>query len=166
MEHTTKSLFKGIYQIDPFLSVFILQNTNRWIGSIINEIPTTFVLMQRFEVTVIKNACFPTLLFIIFDITYTYVHSIIDFSHNTGCSRGLSFYSIYCSHTRNIFTHELFSISNIFVYFTLLGGPCMYNSILLMYFPILGAYLITASCKNYLIDKWPSASLNFDTGRK
>ena len=55
-------------------------------------------------------------------------------------------------------THEVFSISEICVSFTILGGHCLYNSSLLMYFPILGSELITASCKNYLIDKLPSAS--------
>ena len=46
-----------MYQIELCLYLFILQNTNRLISSIINEIPTTFWLMQMFEVTV-KNACF------------------------------------------------------------------------------------------------------------
>ena len=58
-------------------------------------------------------------------------------------------------------THEVFSISEMFVSFTILGGHCLYNSSLLMYFPILGSELITASCKNYLIVKRPWASRNF-----
>ena len=58
MAQTTKELFKGIYQMFLCHSVFFLQNTNICISSIINENPPTFQLMQRFEMTVIKNACF------------------------------------------------------------------------------------------------------------
>ena len=50
-------------------------------------------------------------------------------------------------------THEVFSILNIFVSFTLLGGHCLYNSCLLIYFTILGAELITEYCKRDLIEK-------------
>ena len=51
--------------------------------------------------------------------------------------------------------NEVFSISEIFLSFTLLGGHYLYNSSLFMYFPILGAELITAywkmnSSSNYL----------------
>ena len=53
----------------------------------------------------------------------------------------------------NFLTHEVFSISDIFVSFTLLGRHCMYNSSFLVYFKILGVELITASCKHELIDK-------------
>ena len=84
-------------------AVFILQNTNMCISHIINEYPTTFRLMQRFEMTVINKCIFcPTLVFIIFDITYTYVHSIIDYSQNTGYTPGLSLYSRYWIHLHNI----------------------------------------------------------------
>ena len=61
-------------------------------------------------------------------------------------------------------THQVFSISGIFVSFTFIWGHYLYNSCLLLYFPILGAELITASFKHDLIDKWPSASQNFDPG--
>ena len=50
MVHTTKELFKGMSQIDIFIYVFILQNTNMCISSIIYEITNFFWLMQRFEV--------------------------------------------------------------------------------------------------------------------
>ena len=63
-------------------------------------------------------------------------------------------------------THEVFSISDIFLSFTLLCGHCLWNSCLSIYFSILGAWLITASCKHDLIDKWPSASWNYDPGEK
>ena len=49
--------------------------------------------------------------------------------------------------------------------FTLLVERWMHNSSLFMYFPILGAELITASCKHDLIDKWTSASWDFDPVR-
>ena len=104
MAQNTKEFFKGISQNEIFLSISILQNKNRCIISIINETPTTFWLMQRFEVTVIKKCMFcPTLLLIIFDITYTYLHSIIDFSQSTGYTPGFSFYSKYWSHPHKIY---------------------------------------------------------------
>ena len=139
MAQTTKEFFKGMSQIEICLSVFILQNTNRCINSIINEIPTTFLLMQMFEVTVIKKCMFsPTLVFIRFDITYTFVHSIISFSRNTGCTPVLYFYSKYWSHLQNISHTWGIFISNIFVSFTLLEGHCLYNSCVSIYFPIQG----------------------------
>ena len=52
-----------------------------------------------------------------------------------------------------LLTHEVFSISDIFVSFTLIGGHCLYNSSLFMYFPVLGADLITEYCKSDLIIK-------------
>ena len=60
-----------------------------------------------------------------------------------------------------LLTHEVFSISLIFVSFNLIVGKCLYNSSLLMYFPILGAELITESFKNHLIVKCTSASRYF-----
>ena len=66
---------------------------------------------------------------------------------------------------KSFLTHEVFSISDIFVSFTLLGGNCMYNYSLFMYFPILRAELITESCKHDLIVKRRSASRNFYPGR-
>ena len=103
MAQTTKELYKGISQFFLCLSVFILQNKNRSISSIINESPTTFQLMQRFEMTVINKCMFcPAVLFIRFDITCTYEHSIIDYSHHIGCTPGFSFYSRYGIHLHNI----------------------------------------------------------------
>ena len=55
---STKEIFQVISQIQLFLSIFILHNTNKCLSSIINEIPTTFLLMQRFEVTVKTKSCF------------------------------------------------------------------------------------------------------------
>ena len=118
MEYTTKELFKDVSQIEIFLYVFILQNKNRCISSIINEIPTTFWLMKKFEVTV-KKYCmfFPTLILIIFYITCTYVHSIVDFSKNTGCSPGFSLYSRYWSHFHNIsFTWGIFYLRHFCIF--------------------------------------------------
>ena len=81
MAQSTKELFKGMSQIEICLYLFFLQDKNRCISSIINDIPTTYLLMQRFEVTVKnKGMIFPTLVFIIFDVTCTYVNSIIDYS--------------------------------------------------------------------------------------
>ena len=57
-------------------------------------------------------------------------------------------------------THAESSISDICEFFTLLGGHCLYNSCLLINFPILGAELMTASYKHVLIFKLPSASRN------
>ena len=54
-------------------------------------------------------------------------------------------------------THEVFSISDIFESFTLLGGQCLYNYCLSIIFSILGEELMTASCKHDLFDKRPSA---------
>ena len=103
MAQTTKELFKGISQLENFLSVIILQIKNGCISSIINERFTTFLLMQRSEVTVINKCMFcPTLVFVRFDITCTYVHSSIEFSQNKGCSPGFSFYYRYWSPPHNI----------------------------------------------------------------
>ena len=44
-----------------------------------------------------------------------------------------------------------FSISFMLVYFTLLGGHCLHNSDLLIYFPILGAEFTTASWRHALV---------------
>ena len=124
-------------QIDLCLSFFILQNRNRCIRSIINEISTTFWLMQRFEVTV-KNACF---------VFHLYSSDLTEHLHMQTPSLNLlrtlaeTQGYIYIPDTGITFitllTHEVFSISDIFVSFTLLGGHCLYNSCFLMYFPIL-----------------------------
>ena len=53
---STKDSFHGMFQIYLCLSVLILQNTNMFIYSIINESLTTFLLVQRFEVNVM-NKC-------------------------------------------------------------------------------------------------------------
>ena len=50
-------------------------------------------------------------------------------------------------------THEVLYISDIFVSFNFLGGHCLYNYCLSIYFPFLGSELITSSCKYELIDK-------------
>ena len=63
-------------------------------------------------------------------------------------------------------THAQFYISDIRELFTLLGGHCLYNSCLLINFPILGAKLMTASCKHDLIFELPSASRNHEPERK
>ena len=119
---STKEMFQNMSQTELCMSIFIPHNKNRCISSIINESPTTFRFMQIFEVTVINkcmfcptlvfirfeitviNKCmfFPTLLFILFDITCAYEHSIKDYSHNTGCTPGFSFYARYWSHLHNI----------------------------------------------------------------
>ena len=103
MAKTTKEFYKGISQCFLCISIFILQNTNRSIRSIINEILTIFRLMKRFEMTVI-NKCmlFPTAVFNRLDITCTYENSIIHSSQNTGCTPGYSLYSRYWSHLNNI----------------------------------------------------------------
>ena len=100
----TKELFKGMIQLFLWFSVFVLQNKNRCINSIVYENPTTFSLVQRFVMTVI-NKCMlcPTVVFKRLDITCTYLHSIINCSQNTGCALGYSFYSRYWSHVHNIF---------------------------------------------------------------
>ena len=61
---------------------------------------------------------------------------------------------------KKFITHAESSISDICEFFTLLGGNFLYNYSLLINFPILGADLMTASCKHYLIFKLPSASRN------
>ena len=102
MEHTTEEFFKGMSQI-TFSYVFILQNTNMCISSIIYENPTTFWLMQRFEMTVInKFMLCPAVVFSRLCITSTYEKCIIDSSRNNGCNPGYYFYSRYWSHLPNI----------------------------------------------------------------
>ena len=98
-----KELFKGMIQLFLWFSVFVLQNTNRWISSIFYEDPTTFSLVQRFVMTVI-NKCmlFPQVVFNIFDITCKNLHSIIHCSRNTGCTPGYFLYSRYWSYVHNI----------------------------------------------------------------
>ena len=99
----TKELFKGMIQLFLWFSVFVLQNTNRCIISIFYENPTKFSFVQRFVMTVI-NKCilFPQVVFKIFDISCTYVYSIIHCSRNTGCTPGYFFYSRYWSYVHNI----------------------------------------------------------------
>ena len=46
-----------------------------------------------------------------------------------------------------VLTHKEFSISLMFLSFAIIGGHILYNSSLFTYFNILGAELITASCK-------------------
>ena len=62
-------------------------------------------------------------------------------------------------------THEEFSISLMFVSFTLLGGNYPYNLCLFVYFTILGEDLIIALWKHDLSFKWPSALQDWDPGR-
>ena len=143
----TKKLSKGMIQLFLWLSVFVLRNTNRCISSIVYENTTTFSLVQRFVMTVI-NKCMlcQQVIFNIMKIIYTYVYSISHCSQNTGCTQAT--YSI--PDTGVIFitflTHAQSSISYICEFFTVLGGHCLYNSCLLIIFPILGAELMTASC--------------------
>ena len=78
---STKEIFQGIYQIELCLSFLIFHKTNMCISSIINDIHTKHLLVQRFEGPV-KNKCMfcLTLLFIRYDWTCTYVHSILESS--------------------------------------------------------------------------------------
>ena len=165
MSQTTSEFYKGIYQFFLCLSVFILQNTNMRISSIINESPTTFLLIQRFEMDVINKCMFcQPLAFIIFDIKCTYEHSIVDYSQNTGCTPGFYFYSRYWSSLHNIsHTWGIFFLRYICIF------RCSRRELSVKFmfvdnFSILGAELITAYFKHDLIDKWPSASRNFDIG--
>ena len=105
----------------------------------------------------------PTIIFIRSEWTCTYVDSIIDSSYNTGFTPELSFYSGYWIHLHNTSHLRFLYLFCIFHYSR--GGHCMYNYSLLMYFPILGAELITASCKHDLIVKLTSSSQIFDPGR-
>ena len=57
-------------------------------------------------------------------------------------------------------THEVFSISIMFVHFTLLGTHCKYNLSLLKYFPIPVEDLLIPLCKNDLSFKFHSAKRN------
>ena len=52
---STVESFQGMFQIYFWFSFIIIQNTNSYISSFINEILTIFWLMQSFEVTVIKK---------------------------------------------------------------------------------------------------------------
>ena len=103
MELPTKELFKGMIHLFLWLSVFVLQNKNRCISSIVYEDPTVFILVQIFVMTVI-NKCMlcPQVVFNIFDITCTYVYSIIHCSQDTGCTPGYFFYYQYWSYVHNI----------------------------------------------------------------
>ena len=163
----TKEFFKGTIQLFLWFSVFSLQNTNRCISSIVYENPTTLSLVQRFVMAVIKNAWFFQHLY----STYCKLHAhmftpsftvlrIMAASQATRSipDTGVTFITF--------FTHEEFSISDICEFFTLLGGHCLYNSSLLTNFPIIGAELMTASCKRDLIFKLPSDWQNPDPGRK
>ena len=103
MAPPTKELSYGMMQIFLCCSVFVFQNTNRCISSIVYQDPTTFSFVQRFVMTVIKKCMlFPQVVFNIVNITYTYVYSIIHCSHNTGCTPGYFFYSQYWSYVHNI----------------------------------------------------------------
>ena len=153
-------------KIGTFLSVFILQNTNRCISYIINEILTKFWFMQRFGLTLINKYMLPQHLFSS-DLTL-HVHMYIP---KLNFLRIQAAPQVYLSIPDTVvtliifLTHEVFSISYFFVSFTLLGGHCLYNLSLMIYFPILGEELIIASCKYDFIYKWSSAGENFDSGR-
>ena len=89
----------GHAYIEICISFFITQKKDRCISSIMKYTPTHFLFMQRFEVTV-ENKCMfcLTLIFIISDLTCTYVQSIVDSTYSTGCNPRLSFFSIHWSH--------------------------------------------------------------------
>ena len=118
MAQTTKEFLMGMSQFFLCRSVFILQNTNRRISYIINENPTIFRLMQRFEMTVINKFMFcPSVVLIRLDIICKYEHYIIDSSQNTGCITGYSFYSKYWSHLNNIYnTWGIFYLKYIWIF--------------------------------------------------
>ena len=59
-----------------------------------------------------------------------------------------------------ILKHEAFSIPLMCVSFNILYGNILYNSWLLIYFPILGEELIIASWKHDISLKWPPTSRN------
>ena len=143
-----------MYKFFLFLSVFILQNTNRCISYIINEIPTTFRLMQSFKMTVINKCIFFQQLYSSYLTLHVHINTpSLNILRIKATPKG----SISIPDTIVTFltflTHELFSISDMFVSFTFLGGHCLYISCLLIYYPILGSELITASCKHDLIEK-------------
>ena len=84
--HSTvhQSKFQWLFQIMLRLSVIITQNRNRCICSIINERPTIFWLVQKFDVTVINKCRFGlNLIVFILDWTCTYIHSIVNFVKDT-----------------------------------------------------------------------------------
>ena len=94
--------FQGTFQIELCLSVIILHNTNRCICYIINHSPTKLLLMQWFEETVINKLMFCRIhIFIRSDLTYTYLHSFIEYSYNNVCTHGLYCYSNYWSRLHN-----------------------------------------------------------------
>ena len=108
--------------------------------------------MQRFEATFIKNSCF---------VLHLYSSDLTDHVHMYAPSLNIlrilaeSQGSLSVLDTGVTFitllTHEVFSISEFFVYFTLPEGHCLYNYSLLMYFTILGSELITKFCEHDLI---------------
>ena len=63
-------------------------------------------------------------------------------------------------------THEEFLVSFISVSFVIIDGNCLYNSCLLIYFPIVGEHLIIASHKHEISFKWTLVSWNWYKGRK
>ena len=123
--------------------------------------------MEWFEVTVI-NKCMVCITHIYYsDLTehehmYTPSSTFIRILQASHCS--LSMFNTGVT-IRTFITHEKLSISFMFGSFTLLYGHCMYNSCLFMYFPILKADVITASCKHYLNFKWTSDYRNCNPGR-
>ena len=142
--------FQSMFQIYFCFSV-IIQNTNMCICSIINERPTTFWLMQRFEVTVIKKIMF-CLKHVPFksDWTWPFVYFIIHFSKDNS---GTPFFSLYvkywCQNHKISHTWGIFHLIHI-LSFTLIGGRCLLNSCLFMYSTIIGIELITESFKHDL----------------
>ena len=142
--------------IELYLSFFVFYNTNICISYIINESPTTFLLVQIFEVTIKnKSNCFVTLIFIRSDWTCTYVDWIIYSSYNTGHTPGFSFYSVYLnhlqytSHTCGIF-YPRYILS-----FTLLGGYCPYNPSFYVFSNPRGRI------NNRILKTWPHRQMTF-----
>ena len=69
---------------------------------------------------------FHTLIFIRSDWTFTYIHSIVESSYNTGLYPGFSFYSRFWSPPHNIsHTWDIF-YPRIFVSFTIQGEHCLF----------------------------------------
>ena len=115
--------FQGMFQIYICFSIFNPHNTNRCVCYIINDITTTFLFIQRFEVTVINKNMF-----------FLHLYSSYLNEHKQMYTPLLTFIRILIAPQRPLYifntglssikvlTSKEFSIRLIFVYFTLLGG--------------------------------------------
>ena len=127
--------FQGMFEIYPCLCVIILWNTNRCVCSTINEIPTTFGLMQMFELTFI-NKCMFLLQLYSSDLTkheHMYTSPLTLFMMLLVPHRFLSMLNTGVT-LITVLTHNKFSISLMFVSFTLIGGHLLYNSSMFIFF--------------------------------